>query len=44
VIKHEHRLWEANGEKERERLSRRNYYRMLDLWGKRKDMLRDWQD
>ena len=29
---------------ERERLSRRNYYRLLELWGKRQDMFRDWKD
>ena len=44
VIKHEHRLWEARTEAERERMSRRNYYRLIDLWGKRQDMLRDWPD
>ena len=44
LIKHEHRLWEASGEQERERLSRRNYYRLLELWGKRQDMFRDWKD
>ena len=33
--RHQHRLWEALDEEERERRSRRNYYRFLDLWGKR---------
>ncbi|PZR93866.1 MAG: hypothetical protein DLM67_13255 [Candidatus Nephthysia bennettiae] len=40
VTKHEHRLWEALDEEERERLSRRNYYRLLEVWGKRQDLLR----
>jgi GT2 family glycosyltransferase len=39
VERHEHRLWEALGEEERERRSRRNYYRLLDLWGKREDLI-----
>jgi cysteinyl-tRNA synthetase len=41
VVKHEHRLWEAQGEEERERLSRRNYHRLIELWGKREDLLRN---
>lgn len=40
VALHQHRLWEALGEDERERLSRRNYYRLTDVWGKRQDLLR----
>jgi GT2 family glycosyltransferase len=39
VVKHEHRLWEAQAEEERERLSRRNYHRLIELWGKREDLL-----
>jgi cysteinyl-tRNA synthetase len=39
VERHEHRLWEALDEEERERRSRRNYYRLLDLWGKREDLI-----
>jgi GT2 family glycosyltransferase len=39
VQRHEHRLWEALDEPEREARSRRNYYRFLDLWGKRPDMI-----
>ena len=39
VEKHEHRLWEATEPQERERLSRRNFYRFLDRWGKRDDLL-----
>jgi GT2 family glycosyltransferase len=38
VERHEHRLWESLDEEERERRSRRNYYRFLDLWGKREDL------
>jgi GT2 family glycosyltransferase len=41
VVRHEHRLWEAKGEEERERLSRRNYNRLIELWGKREDLLRN---
>ncbi len=39
VVRHEHRLWEALDEDERERRSRRNYYRLVDLWGKREDLI-----
>ena len=39
VRKHEHRLWEATPPEERDRLSRRNFYRFLDRWGKREDLL-----
>jgi GT2 family glycosyltransferase len=36
---HEHRGWEAYPEDERERLSRRNFYRFLKHWGGRPDLL-----
>jgi cysteinyl-tRNA synthetase len=39
LIKHEHRLWEATPPDERDRLSKRNFYRFLDRWGKRADLL-----
>ena len=39
VEKHEHRLWEATEPDERDRLSKRNFYRFLDRWGKRSDLL-----
>ena len=39
VERHEHRLWTALDEEERERRSRRNYYRLLELWGKRPDLI-----
>jgi GT2 family glycosyltransferase len=39
VRKHDHRLWEATAPEERDRLSRRNFYRFLDRWGKREDLL-----
>ena len=39
LIKHEHRLWEATDPKERDRLSKRNFYRFLDRWGGRADLL-----
>jgi hypothetical protein len=38
VLRHEHRLWEQLDEEERDRLSRRNYYRFMDRWGKRDDL------
>ena len=37
--KHQHRLWEAATEEDRERLSKKNFYRFLDQWGKRTDLL-----
>ena len=37
--RHEHRLWDATPEPERERLSRRNLYRLLDRWRTRDDLL-----
>jgi GT2 family glycosyltransferase len=37
--KHLHRLWEAESEERREQLSKRNFYRFLDRWGKRTDLL-----
>lgn len=39
VARHEHRLWEALGEAERDRLSRRNFHRLRDLWDGREDLL-----
>ena len=39
LVKHEHRLWEATPPDERDRLSRRNFYRFLERWGKREDLL-----
>jgi GT2 family glycosyltransferase len=39
VEKHEHRLWESTEPAERDRLSRRNFYRFLDRWGARPDLL-----
>ena len=37
--KHQHRLWEAATDEDRERLSKKNFYRFLDRWGKRTDLL-----
>ncbi len=37
--RHEHRIWEGTPEAERERLSRRNFYRFLDRWRMREDLL-----
>ncbi len=39
LTKHEHRLWEWTPPGERDRLSKRNFYRFLDRWGKRADLL-----
>lgn len=41
LLKHAHRLWEATSEAERARLSRKNFYRFLDRWGGRDDLLTD---
>ena len=39
LIRHEHRGWAAHDEAERDRLSRRNFYRFLKHWGDRRDLL-----
>ena len=39
IERYAHRLWEATAPAERDRLSRRNFYRFLDRWGKRDDLL-----
>ena len=39
VVRHEHRGWSAVPDAERDRLSRRNFYRFLDRWGNRPDLL-----
>ena len=39
--KHAHRLWETLPDDERERLSKKNFYRFLDRWGERSDLLLD---
>jgi GT2 family glycosyltransferase len=36
---HEHRGWAALPDAERDRLSKRNFYRFLDRWGHRRDLL-----
>lgn len=38
LIRHEHRLWANTGEAERDRLSKRNFYRFLDRWRGRTDL------
>jgi len=38
VIRHEHRIWATTPEGERERLSKRNFYRFLDRWRDRFDL------
>lgn len=37
--RHEHRGWTSLPEAERDRLSKRNFYRFLDRWGSRRDLL-----
>ena len=37
--RHEHRGWTSLPESERDRLSKRNFYRFLDRWGGRPDLL-----
>jgi cysteinyl-tRNA synthetase len=39
AVRHEHRGWTAYSEEERDRLSRRNFYRFLDRWRDRPDLL-----
>jgi cysteinyl-tRNA synthetase len=39
VRRHEHRMWAHTPEDERARLSKRNYYRFLDRWRGRTDLL-----
>lgn len=38
VTRHAHRLWEATEPAERQRLSRKNFYRFWNRWGSRPDM------
>lgn len=39
LTRHEHRGWTALPDEERDRLSRRNFYRFLDRWRERPDLL-----
>ncbi len=39
LTRHEHRGWASLPEEERDRLSKRNFYRFLDRWGSRPDLL-----
>jgi cysteinyl-tRNA synthetase len=39
VLKHEHVDWNTTPHEERERLSKRNFYRFLQKWGERTDLL-----
>ncbi len=41
LVRHEHRGWTSLPEEERDRLSRRNFYRFLDRWRDRSDLLHD---
>ena len=40
AVRHEHRGWNALPDAERDRLSKRNFYRFLDRWRERPDLLR----
>jgi cysteinyl-tRNA synthetase len=39
VVRHEHRGWTSVSDAERDRLSKRNFYRFLEHWGDRPDLL-----
>jgi GT2 family glycosyltransferase len=39
LVRHEHRVWETTPPAERDRLSKRNFYRFLDRWRMRDDLL-----
>jgi GT2 family glycosyltransferase len=39
VVRHEHRGWNESDPAERDRLSKRNFYRILDRFGRRRDLL-----
>jgi GT2 family glycosyltransferase len=39
LVRHEHRGWSSLPDDERDRLSKRNFYRFLDHWGDRRDLL-----
>jgi GT2 family glycosyltransferase len=39
LVRHEHRGWADLPEAERDRLSKRNFYRFLEHWGDRPDLL-----
>lgn len=38
IVRHAHRAWESTPAPERERLSKRNFYRVLDMFGARQDL------
>jgi GT2 family glycosyltransferase len=39
AVRHEHRGWSSISEAERDRLSKRNFYRIIDRFGSRRDLL-----
>ena len=39
VVRHDHVEWSATPPEERDRLSKRNFYRFLQKWGERTDLL-----
>jgi hypothetical protein len=38
LVRHEHRGWSSLPEAERDRLSKRNFYRIIDRFGTRRDL------
>jgi hypothetical protein len=44
VERHEHRGWSSLPEEERTRQSKRNFYRIIDRFGSRRDLLRTERD
>ena len=44
VVRHEHRGFLSLPEAERDRLSKRNFYRFLEHWGDRRDLLLERSD
>ncbi len=38
-VRHEHVEWSRMPQEERDRLSKRNFYRFLHKWGERRDLL-----
>ena len=39
VVRHEHRGWTSLPDEERDRQSKRNFYRIIDRFGSRRDLL-----
>jgi hypothetical protein len=39
LVRHEHRGWTSLPDEERDRQSKRNFYRIIDRFGSRRDLL-----